>query len=72
MLMRVADCGNWRPTRFHSAMDPLDLHPYPFCAHEAPTLVVMGGEKVERVSVVCSECGAVGPMTTADRAGSVC
>jgi hypothetical protein len=26
----------------------------------------MGGDKVERESVVCPECGAVGPMTTAD------
>jgi len=43
-----------------------DLRPCPFCAHEKPTLVVMGSGEVERVSVVCSECGAVGPMTTAD------
>ena len=30
------------------------------------TLVAMGGDKAERVSVVCAECGDVGPMTTAD------
>jgi len=43
-----------------------DLRTCPFCAHTAPTLVAMGGGKVERVSVVCPECGAVGPSTTAD------
>jgi len=43
-----------------------DLRPCPFCGHDAPTLVVMGGDHVERVSVVCAECGAVGPMTIAD------
>jgi len=43
-----------------------DLRRCPFCAHEMLTLVAMGGDKVERVSVVCAECGDVGPMTTAD------
>jgi len=47
-------------------MDPLDLRPCPFCANEVPTLVAMGSEQVQRVSVVCTECGAVGPTTTAD------
>jgi len=43
-----------------------DLRPCPFCGHDAPTLVVMGNEKVERVSVVYTECGYAGPMTTED------
>jgi len=47
-------------------MDLNDLRPCPFCGHDAPTLVVMGTEKVERVSVICTECGCAGPMTTAD------
>jgi hypothetical protein len=30
-------------------MPAADLKPCPFCAHEKPTLVAMGGETVERV-----------------------
>jgi hypothetical protein len=47
-------------------MPALDLRPCPFCAHEKPTLVMMGSGTVERVSVVCPECGTDGPSTTAD------
>ena len=43
-----------------------ELRPCPFGAHDKPTLVVMGGDKDNRVSVVCPEFGAVGPMTTPD------
>ena len=47
-------------------MPVVDLRHCPFCNHERPTLVAMGGDKVDRVSVVCPECGTVGPATTAD------
>jgi hypothetical protein len=47
-------------------MPTIDLRPCSFCAHEALTLVAMGNDSVQRVSVVCMECGAVGPMATAD------
>jgi hypothetical protein len=43
-----------------------DIRPCPFCAHDAPTLVAMGGDEIKRVSVVCTECGTVGPLKIAD------
>ncbi len=47
-------------------MPASDLQPCPFYGHDAPTLVVMGNENVQRVSVVCTECGAVEPMAAPD------
>jgi len=47
-------------------MAAVELRPCPFCGNEKPTVVAMGSGKVERVSVVCSECGAVGPTAAAD------
>jgi uncharacterized Zn finger protein len=42
-------------------MDPTQpLRPCPFCAHEHPVLAAVGRESVERIAVMCSECGAVG------------
>jgi hypothetical protein len=36
-----------------------DLRPCPFCAHEAPMLVAMGGDKVERVVLQHAHVAAV-------------
>jgi hypothetical protein len=37
-----------------------------FCADAAPILAAVRRDGVERISVMCAECGAVGPMATAD------
>ena len=42
-------------------MSAIDL-----CGNEKPTPVAMGGDTIKRVSVVCTECGAVGPTAAAD------
>lgn len=42
------------------------LRPCPFCAHDKPVLAAVGKDAVERIAVVCPECGAVGPMATAN------
>ena len=41
-----------------------NLQPCPFCAHRKPKIVVSPQDKVERIRVVCPECGAYGPIAT--------
>jgi hypothetical protein len=49
------------------ATDPeTSLRPCPFCAHDEPVLAAFGRDAVERIAVICPECGALGPMATAD------
>jgi len=45
-------------------METTALRPCPFCAHDKPFVAAVGRDAVERVAVVCPECGAVGPMAT--------
>lgn len=47
-------------------MPVVDLKPCPYCGNENLTLVAMGGDEIKRVSVVSTECGAVGPTAAAD------
>ena len=48
-------------------MAPPELRRCPFCANEHPSVAAVGrSDKVERVAVVCAECGAFGPMASAD------
>ena len=47
-------------------MDPAaTLRRCPFCANPAPIIGAVGRDAVERIAVICPECG-VGPMATAD------
>ena len=52
---------------YYSPVVPADLRRCSFCANAHLTVAAVGhGDKVERIAVVCTECGAFGPMASAD------
>jgi uncharacterized Zn finger protein len=48
------------------ALERTDLRLCPLCAHDQLTVAAVGRESIECVAVMCLECGAVGPIATAD------
>ena len=47
--------------RYALCVDAEALRPCPFCANDEPVLGAIGKNAVERIAVICPECGAVGP-----------